>query len=185
MSPDPRMRPTVRRGAAFLIVGLYALLGTGACTRHRPPATEVSAEVTQPPLAISREAYLGAIDSSLARIRGKAKRVWIEGAGSVWLTPLELRARRAKPGTGFRTCPPEPTLRLDVPVTRSANRVDLRVTEGGPGGSLPRMYEFVCAGDQCQLRDDYPTNELVVATCGPGVEFGRQPPRHPLTQSVQ
>ena len=164
------------------VVALCALLGVSACSRHRSPAMEVDA---QPPLPLSRDGYLGAIDSSLARMRGKAKRVWIDGAGSVWLTPSELRLRRVQRGNGFRKCPPEATLRIDAPVTRSADRVDLRLTEGGPDRSLPRMYEFVCVGGQCRLKRAYPTNELVVATCGPGAEFSQQPARNPLTYSTQ
>lgn len=186
-SPLERSKARMRGGVEpVLIVGLCALLGVGAC-RHHGPEAQRAAEPDPPPLPISRDAHLAAIDVSLGR-RGTAERVWINGAGGVWLTPSDMRVRRAGRGDGYRRkCPGEPHLWIELPVVHSSRRVDLHVGESGRGAqTLARVFEFVCADGRCQTRGEYDTNELIATTCGPIMDvFGERPQRHPLTQSVQ
>lgn len=174
--------PTIKHA---WLCGLCTVLSAGACTHHDPVQSQGTSASAQASLLITREAYLEAIDISLGRIRGNSERVWIDGLGAVWLTASDMRLRRAKRGNGSQKCPPEPALWLSQPVMRSAHRIDLHVVERGTGGSLGKVFEFVCANGQCRIKGDYDTNELMVTTCGPGVEFGRRPSRHPLTESSE
>lgn len=166
-------------------IALCAALTASACSRHEAGANEVAVAPATPQLLLTRDAYLGAVDSLLKGMRGKAKRVWIEGPGAVWLTQADLHRLQARRGNGFRNCPGEPTLVLKVPVQRAPHRVEFYMIERAGGNPLPSVFQFACADGRCSLRAHLYTNELMVGTCGPGVEFGLRPRLHPLTGALQ
>jgi hypothetical protein len=156
-----------------LVVTFCAALALPTCARREEAPTRVSSEGRPAPMLLSHDAYITAIEQSLARIAGNARRVWIDGAGAVWLTSSELHSHRARRGNGFKKCPGEPTLWLDPPVRRQGERVDFHIVEAAGGRALGRVYEFSCSHGTCQLKDQYGTNpELIVLTCGTGEEFG-------------
>jgi hypothetical protein len=167
----------------FSPLTLCAVLILLACARRERAEEETTPSSPGDQILLSRSAYLIAIDASLAQIREGAQRPWIDDAQAVRLTRSELNSRQARRGNGFRKCPGEPTLWVEAPVQRAGNNVDLHVVEAVPGRASGRTYVFVCADGNCRLKEEYGTNESILLTCGPGVEFGSQSQQSPLTQS--
>ena len=167
----------------FFRLTLCGVLILLACARREQAAEETTPSSPGDQILLSRDAYLIAIDASLVQIREGAQRPWIDDAHAVRLTRSELNSRQARRGNGFRKCPGEPTVWVESPVQRVGNRVDLHVVEAVRGRVSGRTYVFVCADSNCRLKEEYGTNESILVTCGPGVEFGSWPHQHPLTQS--
>jgi hypothetical protein len=167
----------------FSPLTLGAVLILLACAHHEEAAETPILIAARDPILLPRDVYLSAIDASLARLRQGVQQLWIVDSQAVALTRSELRSRRVRRGNGFRKCPGEPTLWVDAPVQRAGGDVDLHVVEAAPGRAAGHAYTFLCADGNCRLNDEYGTNESILVTCGPGVEFGSWPHQHPLTQS--
>ncbi len=117
---------------------------------------------------LSREAYLIALDSSLARLGQTGKRVFIYGADSrLPFTAEDLRVRRVKLAESASVCPGQAALWFQAPQRQEYGHIRLDVVEatGESGLAGGRSYLFGCTLGTCRLEGDGPTNSDYMVGC--------------------
>jgi hypothetical protein len=133
-------------------------------TNVAPPATPTEMEA----LSLSRESYLLALDSSLAKLRPGRDRVLVHGLDKALpFTAEDLRRRGAEFTPEASVCPGQAALWFKPPRHRDDGRIELEVVEasGRQGFAGSHVYIFRCDDGECQLHQALPGNGDYLAGC--------------------